>query len=113
MFLAKLLKKFDIHEKTVTAQSKTSEDAAVVEALREARADWMQALREFDNVRDDEIIDYCIYKIKACQVKYEYFLREAKKRGITTAVNEEIHYLAGNVGKNFSSGTLSRKTNTY
>lgn len=113
MFLGKLRKMFDIREKTPADQCRASEDAVVIEALREARADWMQALREFDNVRDDEIIDYCIYKIKACQTKYEYFLREAKRRGITTAVNEEIYFLAGTPGKNFASDTFLRKTNVY
>lgn len=104
MFLEKLFKMFNIWEKAGISQNTTREDAAVIEALREARADWVQALREFENVKDEEIIDYCIYKIKACQIRYEYFLKEAKKRGITLAVNEEIHYLAGNFGKNFATG---------
>lgn len=98
MFIEKLLKIFDIKGKYNTEKPCTAEDAAIIRALREARNDWQQALLDFDNVKDEEIIDYCTYRIKACQVRYEYFLREAKKRGITLTMNEEVHHLTGITG---------------
>lgn len=55
----------------------------LIECVNRARNDWINANKEFEYAQNDEIIDYYTYKIKACQVRYEYFLKLAKSKGIT------------------------------
>ena len=59
----------------------------LIECINRARNDWINANKEFEYAQNDEIIDYYTYKIKACQVRYEYFLKLAKRKGI--AINKE------------------------
>lgn len=59
----------------------------LIECINRARNDWINANREFEYAQNDEIVDYYTYKIKACQVRYEYFLKLAKRKGIT--INKE------------------------
>ena len=42
--------------------------------------------REKEDVTDESLIDSYIYEIIALQKKYEYFLRAAKKMGLTNGV---------------------------
>ncbi len=98
--LKKAWKFFDLRqteEKTIN-----NDEDAVVKGLKHARMEWMDALGEFEHAKDKEIIDYCVYRIKACQIRYEYFLREAKKAGVISRVTEEIHFVTGGIGKNYS-----------
>jgi hypothetical protein len=56
LFLEKLLKLFDTREKNDAEKTSMAEDVAIIRALREARSDWLQALREFENVKDNETL---------------------------------------------------------
>jgi len=47
--------------------------------LDDARSEWMEAARNFDQVSEQDIVDYYIYRIKASQARYEYYLRKAKE----------------------------------
>lgn len=55
----------------------------LIECINKARNEWINANKEFEYAEDNEIVDYYTYKIKACQVRYEYFLKLAKRKGIT------------------------------
>jgi len=53
----------------------------VVENLKKARNEWVIATMNYEFAREDELIDYYIYLMKASQLKYEYLLKKAKERG--------------------------------
>ncbi len=61
-----------------------NEDEGVKKLLNEiikAKKDCDDAYHEFDFVSCNAV-EYSIYRIKACQARYEYLLREAKKAGL-------------------------------
>lgn len=60
----------------------TDETQDLIERIKDARNEWITANVNFDYISDQEVIDYYTYKIKACQIRYEYFLKMAKEQGI-------------------------------
>lgn len=56
----------------------------MLEHIKNARTEWLHACMDFEYVDDQDIIDYYTYKIKACQIRYEYFLKKAKLKGLQT-----------------------------
>lgn len=102
MVIEKILKLFDIKDKNDVEKECVSENGEILNELKAAREDWLQSLRDFENARDIEIIDNCTYRIKACQSRYEYFLREAKNRGLTLLKNDEIHHVTGNADNKYA-----------
>lgn len=58
------------------------EKAELLDCVRQAKEEWEDAQALFEYARDQEIIDYCTYKIKACEARYQYFLRKAKEMNI-------------------------------
>ncbi len=61
-----------------------SESELLMEGLKKAKQDWEQATKELDYVFDNEAVDYCTYKIKACEIKYEYLLKKVKKKNMVS-----------------------------
>jgi len=61
-------------------------------SLKNAKKEWMDANMCFEYAEAQELVDYYTYKIKACQVRYEYYLKAAKEKGIKVEVlNERIN----------------------
>ncbi|NLC68990.1 MAG: YaaL family protein [Clostridiaceae bacterium] len=60
----------------------TEEDDMLIENIRSARNEWLNANSNLQHVCENEIIDYYTYLLKAAQVKYEYFLKKAKEKGV-------------------------------
>lgn len=56
-------------------------DTELMEGLNNAKKEWLEASLSFEYVDDKDIIDYYTYKILACQIRYEYFLKLAKEKG--------------------------------
>jgi hypothetical protein len=50
--------------------------------LMSLRADIDIAYRNLDTVTDDDLIDGFIYELKAANMKYSYYLKLCKERGI-------------------------------
>lgn len=63
-------------------------DDELLENIRSAKKEWLDANMNFEYVDDQEIIDYYTYKIMASQVRYEYFIRKAKEKGFTAEILE-------------------------
>ncbi|MBP7175649.1 MAG: YaaL family protein [Thermoclostridium sp.] len=59
---------------------------ALLKNIKLARQDWLSALSNFDQAQDPELIDYYIYKMKACQVRYNYLLKKAKEIGLKQGI---------------------------
>ncbi|MDQ2086032.1 DUF2508 family protein [Herbivorax sp. ANBcel31] len=79
-FLNKFLSRTENH---ITCENNILDEEGLIECIEKARNDWTNAIRDFEYAEDEEIVDYYTYKIKACQVRYEYFLKIAKRKGIT------------------------------
>lgn len=63
-------------------ENTSSENIALLQNIQQARQDWLNAVANFDQAENDELIDYYIYRLKACQVRYNYLLKKAKEMGI-------------------------------
>lgn len=50
--------------------------------LNQARAEWEQAIQNYEFAHEQELIDYYTYKIKAAQTKYQYLLKRIKEETI-------------------------------
>lgn len=64
------------------------EDISLVRDIEKARNDWLNACLSYEYAKDQVIIDYYIYNMKACQIKYEYLLSIAKERGLKLEQSE-------------------------
>jgi len=54
----------------------------LIQCIRTAKSQWEIANLNFEQAREKELIDYYAYEIKACEIRYEYFLKKAKEKGI-------------------------------
>lgn len=57
-------------------------ESDLLQCIHEAYTEWVSANTNFEQAVDPDMIDYFIYKIKACEVRYQYLLKEAKEKGI-------------------------------
>ncbi len=85
---AELLKKerTDISVRTKANKAKSSltrEEYRIIEAVLEARDEWVAANNDFNYADDDLLVDYQVYRLKACEARYAYFLKLAKEKGLT------------------------------
>ena len=62
------------------------EGEEILSTLRRIQLQLKCAQSAFEDVTDESLIDSYIYEIIALQKKYEYFLRAAKKMGLTSGV---------------------------
>lgn len=54
----------------------------LLRAIHYAKIDWQNTLTNFETANETDLIDYYTYKMKACEVRFEYLLRQAKELGI-------------------------------
>lgn len=73
---------------TLPAYEAAREADDLVEAIKQARREWACAYSNFEYADDNEMVDYYTYKIKACQVRYNYLIRQAKEKGIKVELLE-------------------------
>ncbi|MCR2044263.1 DUF2508 family protein [Anaerosalibacter massiliensis] len=68
--------------KESTGKKALTEEQEIVNNIKEAFKEWKSKERYFESVTDPDLIDHAIYEIEACKIKYIYFLKQAKKKGI-------------------------------
>jgi hypothetical protein len=61
----------------------TGDELQIIDAALQAKEEWLAAGINFEQVTDELLVDYYIYRMKACESKYTYFLRLAKEKGLT------------------------------
>jgi len=61
----------------------TDEEQEILDAVQQARDEWIDASANFDYVHEEMLVDYCTYKLKACESRYAYFVRLAKEKGLS------------------------------
>lgn len=65
----------------------TDDDYKLIEDIKNAKNEWLDADTNFQYVCENEIVDYYTYIIKAAQIKYEYYLKKAKERGLRAKID--------------------------
>ena len=53
--------------------------AVLIEELEKARYDLALAYDNFQNAMEPDLIDCCIYQVKALQMRYKFLLTKAKQ----------------------------------
>ncbi|NSW91763.1 MAG: YaaL family protein [Firmicutes bacterium] len=76
------IKKNTTVKNTVNRNYITDDDNTLIEDIRSAKNEWLNVDSNFQYVCENEIIDYYTYMLKAAQIKYEYYLKKAKERGL-------------------------------
>ncbi len=61
----------------------TEEEQEILNAVQHAQDEWIEANSNFDHVHEEMLVDYCTYKLKACESRYAYFVRLAKEKGLS------------------------------
>lgn len=83
--LSRTLNLFSIREKENTVIVDSLDEAKeIIDNIKDARKEWLNANMHFEYAFEEELVDYYTYKIKASQVRYEYFLKKAKEMGLKT-----------------------------
>jgi hypothetical protein len=77
-----LFKLLGVMGKEVVMTDDLQGDEELIKCLREAKAEWLNTSANFEQADNREIIDYYTYKLKACEIRYEYYLKKAKERGL-------------------------------
>lgn len=63
----------------------TPEDKSVLTAVEALRNEFIQAHKKLSAATDEELIDCFIYELKAVQLKYSYYIRVCKEKGLRLA----------------------------
>lgn len=72
-----------LEEPATKESSELKGPAHVLQAIEEARREWVTARMYFDSVTDPDLVDHAIYSIEAAERKYMYLLRQAKAHGFS------------------------------
>jgi hypothetical protein len=82
-FLSRFLRAITVGRAEILPVCDTAkEKKELLEAIKCARKEWMCAYSNFEYADDGEMVDYYTYKIKACQLRYNYLIRQAKEKGV-------------------------------
>lgn len=96
--LHSLIRRFRKNSHSLNAKSNSITDMhednydrdSLVESIRLARIEWMDASRNFEFAYDKEIIDYYTYQMKASETRYQYLLKMARERKIKLGKKDNI-----------------------
>lgn len=64
----------------------SNEDEEILKAIEQTILEMEVARSAFQNACDDKLIESLIYKEQDINARYEYLIREAKKRGIKVSM---------------------------
>lgn len=71
-----------VNLKRKTGNGKLTEEAEIMKTIMDARDEWLESVANFEQVHDENLVDYYTYKMKASLVRYEYFIKKAKEMGL-------------------------------
>ena len=60
-------------------QLRTTAYSLLLDDLEKAQCDLALAYNSFENAMDPDLIDCCIYQVKALQMRYKFLLTKAKQ----------------------------------
>ncbi len=76
-----LVSKGNTRDEVLNSESEI-ENKRLLESLYNAKLEWTTALDNFQLADSKDMVDYYTYKITACQIKYNYLLKQAKEKGL-------------------------------
>jgi len=62
------------------------EQAAFLEEMEEARLALETARHNYNFAENNALLEYYIYEIKAAETRFDYYLKRAKREGITVGI---------------------------
>ncbi len=71
----------NIYGKLMYGEVKT-ENEEILDSIKSAHEDWINAEKYFENATDPDLIDYSIYRIEAAKTRYTYLLKLAREMGV-------------------------------
>ncbi len=71
-----------IEEPAVKESADLEAPAHMLQAVEQARREWVTARLYFESVTDPDLVDHAIYSIEAAERKYMYLLRQARAQGL-------------------------------
>ena len=82
-FIHEMLKLIPIRGCTdINIEEQKDEIKELLDSIKNARDEWMRANNNFEYADEQGLIDYYIYIIKACETKYQHYLKKAKEKGL-------------------------------
>lgn len=57
-------------------------DEKLLQDIRRAKSDWIQAENRFNQATDPDLIDQVVYDMMAAKTKYTYLLKYAKEQNL-------------------------------
>ncbi|MCL1878259.1 MAG: YaaL family protein, partial [Defluviitaleaceae bacterium] len=69
-------------EKPAKRRRLSREDMEIVEALEAVKSDMDFLHNCFDHTTDAILVDSLVYELKACNLKFQYYLTLCKEKGI-------------------------------
>jgi hypothetical protein len=64
----------------------TEEEKEIIKAAIESREEWIENSKKLDYVVDEKLVDYYIYRLKASEARYSYFLNIVKEKGLSNHI---------------------------
>jgi hypothetical protein len=69
-------------KKALKTAALSPEDRELIKGAMEARDEWMEISSGFEHVHEEMLVDYYIYRLKACEARYSYYIKRIKERGL-------------------------------
>jgi len=83
---SKLMKSVNRKKSVAEIELSDKEYDELIQCIKLAKSQWEIANLNFEQAQEKELIDYYAYEIKACEIRYEYFLKKAKEKGINVNI---------------------------
>ncbi|MEW9123637.1 MAG: YaaL family protein [Thermotaleaceae bacterium] len=71
-----------LYERVIHGADPRTEEEKMLDSIRTAHADWKNAEEYFQNVTDEDLIDYAIYRVQAAKTRYIYLMKLAREMGV-------------------------------
>lgn len=65
-----------------------SQEEILLKNIKIAKQALDNAYNNFDVVTDPDLIDSCIYEVKAIQMKYQYLINQAKEMNLIAKIHQ-------------------------
>jgi len=69
-------------KKVLKTESLSPEDRELIRGALEARDEWIEISTGFEHAHEEKLVDYYIYRLKACEAKFAYYIKRIKERGL-------------------------------
>ena len=78
-----------IKETKIPQKTEEEKEIELVVSIMKAKKELDEACKNFEYAHDD-LIDYYTYEIKATRAKFDYLVKQAKKKGIAIDIIKQL-----------------------